>query len=169
MAIGDIIVGMDIGTSKVSVVIGEVNNFNQIEIICNCSRKCSGIKKSKIINEDEVAKSIANVINEAETETGFKINSSYITIPGKYVTVVQNSVTKDVKDKYAGISSKDVQLAIMQVKDIEIPENESLIDVVPDRFILDNGKITEDPIGNLSSSFTLKAEIILAEKDYIKN
>ena len=132
------------------------------------SRKCSGIKKSKIINEDEVAKSIANVINEAETETGFKINSSYITIPGKYVTVVQNSVTKDVKDKYAGISSKDVQLAIMQVKDIEIPENESLIDVVPDRFILDNGKITEDPIGNLSSSFTLKAEIILAEKDYIK-
>ena len=168
MAIGDIIVGMDIGTSKVSVVIGEVNNFNQIEIICNCSRKCSGIKKSKIINEDEVAKSIANVINEAETETGFKINSSYITIPGKYVTVVQNSVTKDVKDKYAGISSKDVQLAIMQVKDIEIPENESLIDVVPDRFILDNGKITEDPIGNLSSSFTLKAEIILAEKDYIK-
>lgn len=168
MAIGDIIVGMDIGTSKVSVVIGEVNNFNQIEIICNCSKKCSGIKKNKIINEDEVAKSIANVINEAETETGFKINSSYITIPGKYVTVVQNSVTKDVKDKYAGISSKDVQLAIMQVKDIEIPENQSLIDVVPDRFILDNGKITEDPIGNLSSSFTLKAEIILAEKDYIK-
>lgn len=168
MAIGDIIVGMDIGTSKVSVVIGEVNNFNQIEIICNCSRKCSGIKKSKIINEDEVAKSIANVINEAETETGFKINSSYITIPGKYVTVVQNSVTKDVKDKYAGISSKDVQLALMQVKDIEIPENQSLIDIVPDKFILDNGKITEDPIGNLSSSFTLKAQIVLADKEYIK-
>ena len=168
MAIGDIIVGMDIGTSKVSVVIGEVNNFNQIEIICNCSKKCSGIKKSKIINEDEVAKSIASVIDEAEAETGFKINSSYITIPGKYVTVVQNSITKDVKDKYAGISSKDVQLAIMQVKDIEMPENQSLIDIVPDKFILDNGKITEDPIGNLSSSFTLKAQIILADKDYIK-
>ena len=168
MAIGDIIVGMDIGTSKVSVVIGEVNNFNQIEIICNCSKKCSGIKKSKIINEDEVAKSIASVIDEAEAETGFKINSSYITIPGKYVTVVQNSITKDVKDKYAGISSKDVQLAIMQVKDIEMPEHQSLIDIVPDKFILDNGKITEDPIGNLSSSFTLKAQIILADKDYIK-
>ena len=168
MAIGDIIVGMDIGTSKVSVVIGEVNNFNQIEIICNCSKKCSGIKKSKIINEDEVAKSIASVIDEAEAETGFKIYSSYITIPGKYVTVVQNSITKDVKDKYAGISSKDVQLAIMQVKDIEMPENQSLIDIVPDKFILDNGKITEDPIGNLSSSFTLKAQIILADKDYIK-
>ena len=168
MAIGDIIVGMDIGTSKVSVVIGEVNNFNQIEIISNCSRKCTGIKKCKIIDEEEVAKSIANVINDAEAETGFKINSSYITIPGKYVTVVQNSITKDVKDKYAGISSKDVQLALMQVKDIEIPENQSLIDIVPDKFILDNGKITEDPIRNLSSSFTLKAQIVLADKEYIK-
>jgi len=168
LAIGDIIVGMDIGTSKVSVVIGEVNNFNQIEIISNCSRKCTGIKKCKIIDEEEVAKSIANVINDAEAETGFKINSSYITIPGKYVTVVQNSITKDVKDKYAGISSKDVQLALMQVKDIEIPENQSLIDIVPDKFILDNGKITEDPIGNLSSSFTLKAQIVLADKEYIK-
>lgn len=168
MAIGDIIVGMDIGTSKVSVVIGEVNNFNQIEIISNCSRKCTGIKKCKIIDEEEVAKSIANVINDAEAETGFKINSSYITIPGKYVTVVQNSITKDVKDKYAGISSKDVQLALMQVKDIEIPENQSLIDIVPDKFILDNGKITEDPIGNLSISFTLKAQIVLADKEYIK-
>ena len=64
MAIGDIKVGMDIGTSKVSVVIGEVNNFNQIEIISNCSRKCTGIKKCKIIDEEEVAKSIANVLRD---------------------------------------------------------------------------------------------------------
>lgn len=168
MAIGDIIVGMDIGTSKVSVVIGEVNNFNQIEIICNISRKCSGIKKNKIINEDEVVKSISNIINDIEAETGFNINSSYVTIPGKYTTIVQNSIMKEVKDKYSGISSKDVQTAIMQVKDIEIPEGQSLIDIVTDRFILDNGKITEDPIGNLSSSFTLKAQIVLADKEYIK-
>ena len=168
MAIGDIIVGMDVGTSKVSVVVGEVNNFNQIEIICNSSRKCSGIKKSKIINEDEVVKSILNVLSDIENETGFKVNSSYVTIPGKYITIAQNSVTREVKEKYSGISSKDIQTAIMQVKDIEIPDGQSIVDIVPDKFILDNGKITEDPIGNLSNIFTLKAQIILAEKEYIK-
>ena len=52
MAIGDIIVGVDIGTSKVCTVVGEVNNFGQIETICNTSYKCSGLKKGKIINED---------------------------------------------------------------------------------------------------------------------
>ena len=50
MAIGDIIVGVDIGTTKVATVIGEVNNFEQIETICNTSYKCSGLKKGKIIN-----------------------------------------------------------------------------------------------------------------------
>ena len=55
MAIGDIIVGIDIGTSKVSTVVGEVNNFSQIETICSTSNKCNGLKKGKIINEEEIS------------------------------------------------------------------------------------------------------------------
>ena len=66
LAIGDIIVGIDIGTSKVSTVVGEVNNFNQIEIMCTTSTKSSGIKKGKIINEEEVALAIAKTIQEFE-------------------------------------------------------------------------------------------------------
>ena len=159
MAIGDIIVGIDIGTSKVCTVVGEVNNFGQIEIICSTSYKCSGLKKSKIINEEEVSLSIAKTIKDAEEETNLKINSAYVTIPGKYVTIVQNSITKDAKDRYAGISVKDVQNAIMQVKDIEIPDNKILIDIVPDKIILDNGTVVTDPVGNLSSSFTISAQL----------
>ena len=168
MAIGDIIVGIDIGTSNVCTVVGEVNNFGQIEIISNTSYKCSGLKKCKIINEDEISLSIAKTIKDAEEETNLKINSAYVTIPGKYVTIVQNSITKDAKDKYAGISIRDVQNAIMQVKDIEIPEGKTLIDIVPDKVILDNGTVVTDPVGNLSSSFTISAQIILADKEYVR-
>ena len=89
MAIGDIIVGLDIGTSKVSAIVGEVNNFNQIEIISSIKTKCRGIKKGKIIDEDEVAESIAKTIQDAEEEANLKINSAYVTVPGKYVTIVQ--------------------------------------------------------------------------------
>ena len=168
MAIGDVIVGIDIGTSKVCTVVGEVNNFGQIEIICSTSYKCSGLKKSKIINEEEIGLSIAKTIKDAEEETNLKINSAYVTIPGKYVTIVQNSITKEAKDRYAGISVKDVQSAIMQVKDIEIPENKTLIDIVPDKITLDNGTIVTDPVGSLSSSFTISAQVILASKDYVR-
>ena len=168
MAIGDIIVGIDIGTSKVSLVVGEVNNFNQIEVTCNTSHKCDGIKKAKIIDEEDIALAIHKVVEEAETETELKIHSAYVTIPGKYVTIVQNSVVREAKDKYAGISTKDVSSAIMQVKDVEIPEGKTIIDIVTDKFILEDGKIVSDPVGNLSASFTLNAQVILADKEYLK-
>ena len=66
MAIGDIIVGIDIGTSRVSTVVGEVNNFGQVEVICNTSAKCMGLKKGKIIDEDEIAAAISKTIKDAE-------------------------------------------------------------------------------------------------------
>ena len=168
MAIGDIIVGVDIGTTKVATVVGEVNNFEQIETICSTSYKCSGLKKGKIINEEEISLSLAKTIKDAEDETNLKINSAYVTIPGKYVTIVQNSITKEARDKYSGISIRDVQNAIMQVKDIEIPDGKTLIDIVPDKIILDNGTVVADPVGSLSSSFTISAQIILADKDYVR-
>ena len=168
MAIGDIIVGMDIGTSKVSLVIGEVNNFNQIEVLCTTSCKCNGIKKGKIVDENEIVEAVSKLVKDAESETEMEINSTYVTIPGKYVTIVQNSITKEAKDKYAGISSRDVSAAISQVKDIDIPEGMHIIDIVTDEFILDNGKVVQDPIGSLSSSFTIKAQVVLADKDYMK-
>ncbi len=168
MAIGDIIVGIDIGTSKVCTVVGEVNNFGQIEIISNTSYKCSGLKKGKIIDEEEICLCVAKTIKDAEDETNLKINSAYVTIPGKHVTIVQNSITKEVKDRYSGISVKDVQNAIMQVKDIEIPDEKTLIDIVPDKIILDNGTVVTDPVGNLSSNFTMSAQVILADKGYVR-
>ena len=168
MAIGDIIVGMDIGTSKVSLVIGEVNNFNQIEVLCTTSCKCNGIKKGKIIDENEIVSAVSKLMKEAENETEMEINSAYVTIPGKYVTIVQNSITKEAKDKYAGISGKDVSNAISLVKDIDVPEGMQIIDIVTDEFILDNGKTVQDPVGSLSSNFTIKAQVVLAEKEYMK-
>ena len=168
MAVGDVIVGIDIGTSKVSTVVGEVNNFSQIEIICSTSAKCEGLKKGRIIDENAVASAIQKTIHEAEDISKFKINSAYTTIPGQRVTIVQNSIVKDAKDKLAGISLADVATSIKQVRDIDIPEDKVLIDIVPDKFILEDGKLVEDPVGKFSSNFTLTAQIILAEKEFVK-
>ena len=168
MAIGDIIAGIDIGTTKVCTILGEVNNFGQIEIICSTSYKCNGLKKGKIVNEDDISLSISKTIKEAEEETGLKINSAYVTIPGKYVTIVENSVSKEVKDKFTGITQKDLQNASLQVKDIEVPESQVIIDLVINDVVLDNGKVVTDPVGNLCTNFTVNAQVILADKEYVR-
>lgn len=63
---------------------------------------------------------------------------------------------------------KDLQNAIMQVKDIEIPDNKILVDVAINQVVLDNGRIVSDPVGSFASSFTVNAQVILAEKDYVR-
>ena len=168
MAIGDIIVGIDIGSSKISLVVGEVNNFNQVELVYTVEHKCKGIKKTKIIDEDEIANAIMKSIQDAEKEAEIKINSAYLTIAGKYVTIVQNSVTKTIKDKYSGVSVKDVSSALMQVKDIDVPDGKSIIDIVTDKFVLDDGRMVDDPVGNLVSSFSVNAQVILGDREYIR-
>jgi len=168
LAIGDIIVGIDVGSSKVSTVVGEVNNFNQIEIICSTNCKCSGIQKGKIVDEVEIIEAIQKTIKEAEEIANFKINSAYTTISGQYITIVQNSIEREIKDKYTGISIKDIATSIIQVREIEIPDDKVLIDIVPDKFILDTGDVTDDPVGKISNRFTLTAQVILADKDYVK-
>ena len=100
-------------------------------------------------------------------EAEIKINSAYLTISGKYV-IIQNSITKNIKDKFSGVSAKDVSSALLQVRDIDVPEGQSIIDIVTDKFILDDGRIVEDPVGNLVSAFTINAQVILGDKDYIK-
>ena len=74
MAIGDIIVGLDLGATKVSCVIGQVNKFSEIEVIGYGLSNNSGIKKGKIIDEEEISLSIAKTIKDAEEEANFKIN-----------------------------------------------------------------------------------------------
>ena len=168
MAVGDIIVGIDIGSSKVSLLVGEVNNFNQVDIIQTSNQKCDGIKKGKIIDEDAIVDSITKAMEDVEKESEIKINSAYFTIQGKYVTIVQNSVTKEIRDKYTGVTVKDVASALQQVKDIDMPEGKTIIDIVTEKFVLNDGRTVEDPVGNLVNSFSVDAQVILADKEIIK-
>jgi cell division protein FtsA len=126
------------------------------------------MQKGKIVDEEELSSAITRTLEEVEDISNLQVESAYTTIPGKYVTIVQNSIVKDTKDKFAGITIKDVASAIIQVRDIEIPDDKILIDVVPDKFILEDGKAVDDPVGKFSSNFTLTAQIILAEKDYVR-
>lgn len=168
MAIGDIIVGIDIGASKLSLIVGEVNNFNQIEVICSTTTKSNGIVKGKVINENQLSECLQKIIADAENEMDMKINSAYVTIPGIYADVFQNSVTKDVKDKYSGISERDVTSLLLAAKMLELPHGKCVIDLVINSFTLDDGKVVEDPVGNFSSFVKLDADIVIADEEYLK-
>ena len=168
MAIGDIIVGIDIGTSKVCCCLGQINKFNQVEILNSSSVTCEGVKKGKIVSTDAVARAIRFAVSDIEATQDFIIKSAYVNIIGKYVSIFKTKYGVKLEDKYAGVSQKNIDSLIRNVGEIEIPDGQQIIDIVPTRFITDS-RITDDPIGIFTDSLEAEFDVIIADKMAVKN
>ena len=167
MAIGDIIVGIDIGTSKVCCCLGQINKFNQVEILNSSSVACEGLKKGKIVSQEAVARAIRFAISDIEATQDFIIKSAYVNIVGSYVSVFKTKYSVKLEDKYAGVSQNDIDAIIKSVGNIEVPEGQQIIDVVPSKFITDS-RITDDPIGIFTNFLEAELDVIIADKNVVK-
>ena len=168
MAIGDIIVGIDIGTSKVCCCLGQINKFNQVEILNSSSVTCEGVKKGKIVSTDAVARAIRFAVSDIEATQDFIIKSAYVNIIGKYVSIFKTKYGIKLEDKYAGVTQKNIDTLIRNVGDIEIPEGQQIIDIVPSKFITDS-RITDDPIGIFTDTLEAEFDVIIADKSAVKD
>lgn len=168
MAIGDIIVGIDIGTSKVCCCLGQINKFNQVEILNSSSVACEGLKKGKIVSQDAVARAIRFAVSDIEATQDFIIKSAYVNILGMYVSVFKTKHSIKLEDKYAGVSQKDIDTLIKSVGKIQIPEGQQIIDIVPSKFITDS-RITDDPIGIFTEYLEAELDVVIADKSVVKN
>ena len=168
MAIGDIIVGIDIGTSKVCCCLGQINKFNQVEILNSSSVTCEGVKKGKIVSTDAVARAIRFAVSDIEATQDFIIKSAYVNIIGKYVSIFKTKYGVKLEDKYAGVTQKNIDALIRNVGEIEIPEGQQIIDIVPTKFITDS-RITDDPIGIFTDTLEAELDVIIADKTAVKN
>lgn len=168
MAIGDIIVGIDIGTSKVCCCLGQINKFNQVEILNSSSVACEGLKKGKIVSQDAVARAIRFAISDIEATQDFIIKSAYVNISGMYVSIFKTKYSIKLEDKYAGVSQKDIDTIMKNVGKMQIPEGQQIIDIVPSKFITDS-RITDDPIGIFTDFLEAELDVIVADKNVVKS
>lgn len=167
MAIGDMIVGIDIGTSKVCCCLGQINKFNQVEVLNSSSVACDGLKRGKIVSPDAVARAIRFAVSDIEATQNFIIKSAYVNIVGNYVSIFKTKYGIKLADKYAGVTQKDIDEIIKNVGQLEIPDGKQIIDIVPSRFITES-RTTEDPIGIFTSFLEAELDVIIADKEVVK-
>ncbi len=168
MAIGDIIVGIDIGTSKVCCCLGQINKFNQVEILNSTSVNCDGIKKGKIVSTDAVARAIRFAVSDIEATQDFIIKSAYVNIIGKYVSILKTTCSVQLDDKYAGVSQKNIDTLIRSAGSMPVADGYQIIDIIPSRFVTDS-RITDDPIGIFTDTLGADFDIIIADKVAVKS
>ncbi len=168
MAIGDIIVGLDIGVSKVSCVIGQVNKFNEIEVIGYGLSNNAGIKKGKIIDPQRVSISIKEAISSAEQISELSVNSAYVNIKGLNVRIEKLIIESEVEKPNDGLSIKDINNLFSKIQiSTQLEKNEQIIDILPYEYKV-NGRIyKEEPIGAFCKSFSTEVEVVIAKGEYI--
>ena len=166
MAIGDIIVSLDMGASK---SVGQVNKFGEIEVVGYGLAKSNGIKKGKIVNCNEVAESVVKAITEAEDTAGLYINSAYVNIKGINTRIEKIRFKGDVEKPDDGLSYRDIT-AVMEKIQLSIRQNnkEQIIDIIPTRYIVNDREYFEEPIGAFAKFFVIDADIIIADKQAVE-
>lgn len=166
---GNLIVGIDIGTTKVCTVIGRINEDSQLDVIGRGMAACSGIKKGVIVDIDSTAESIKNSVAEAEAAANMKVASAYVNIHGMHVSVINNRSWISISNEDREITQRDIDAVISAARDIDIPEDRQLIDVIARQYIVDGYDEIIDPVGMVGTKLEVDADIVVGKITSVQN
>src|SRR5262245_30930862 len=141
------VVALDIGTSKVCVLVGEVSDRNQLEIIGKGTSPMKGRRRGSIINLDQAIDAVKKAVDEAEVMAGLQIESVYVGSAGDHIRSVNSRGVVSVMGKHKEISRDDIDRVIEASKSINIPAELELLHVVPRQFVVDGQDGIQDPLG----------------------
>jgi cell division protein FtsA len=141
----ELIVGLDIGTSKVVAIVGEVQDDGELEVIGFGSHPSRGLKRGVVVNIEATVNSIQRAVEEAELMAGCEIQSVYTGIAGSHVRSLNSHGIVAIRDREVGRS--DVERVIDAARAVAIPADQRILHVLPQEFIIDGQEGIRDPIG----------------------
>ncbi|KQC09445.1 MAG: cell division protein FtsA [Smithella sp. SDB] len=162
----NVIVGLDIGSTKTTAVVGEVTETG-INIIGVGTSLNKEIRKGTVVNIDSMVESIKTAVEEAEHMSGCRINSVYVGISGSHIKG-QNSLSI-VSIKGREVSESDVQRAIDAAKAIAIPVGREIMHILPQSYVIDGQEGIKDPIGMSGVRLEAKVHIVTGATSAIQD
>ena len=154
----DIIVGLDIGTSKIVTVVAAVTPDGQLQIIGTGSRESAGLRKGVVVNIEETVASIQRSLEEAELMAGCKISRVYAGIAGSHIKSFNSHGMVAIKDKE--VSQADIARVIETARAVNIPTDHQILHVLTQEFIIDGQEDVREPLGMSGVRLEVKVHIV---------
>jgi len=157
----DFVVGLDIGTTKICCIVGEIVESGPnpvIDIIGIGTSPSNGLRKGVVINIDSTVESISKAVEEAELMAGVEISSVYTGIAGGHIKSFNSTGVVAIKDKE--IHENDVQRVIDAAKAVAIPLDREVIHIIPQEYLIDDQDGIRDPIGMNGVRLEAKVHIV---------
>ena len=162
-----VVVGLDIGTSKVVALVGEITADGAIEIIGLGSQPSRGLKKGVVVNIESTVQSIQRAVEEAELMAGCEINAVYAGIAGSHIRSLNSHGVVGIRDRE--VTAADVEHVIEAAKAVAIPADQRILHVLPQEFIIDGQEGIRDPIGMSGVRLEAKVHIVTGADSAAQN
>lgn len=165
----DIAVGLDIGTTKIVAMIGRKNNYGKMEIIGIGKARSLGVHRGVVNNITQTIQSIQQAIQEAEADSGMKIEDVVVGIAGQHIRSLQHSdyITRPNPDEV--IDAEDIEKLCNQVHKLVMLPGEEIIHVLPQEFKVDGQAEIKEPIGMYGGRLEANFHVVVGQVSSIRN
>jgi len=167
--VDQILVGIDVGTTKVCTLVGEVSADDNLRIIGVGTVPSRGIRKGVIVNVSEATQAIRASVEKAERISGYDIERAHVSLAGAHVASINSRGVVAVQRGDRGITSEDVDRALDAARAIAIPHDREVIHIIPRGFQVDGQEGIRDPIGMIGFRLEVEAHIITGAVSSIHN
>ncbi|NMC50775.1 MAG: cell division protein FtsA, partial [Desulfovibrio sp.] len=157
MAKSELIVGLDIGTTKICVVVGELSPEG-VDVVGIGTAQSNGLRKGVVVNIEQTVQSIKKALEEAELMAGCEIRSVYAGIAGSHIKGFNSHGVIAVKG--GEVAQRDVERVIDAAKAVAIPLDREVIHILPQEFIVDDQRGIADPLGMAGVRLEVKVHIV---------
>ncbi|MGD2075904.1 MAG: cell division protein FtsA [Gammaproteobacteria bacterium] len=154
----NMIVGLDIGTSKVVAIVGEVSPQGEIEIIGIGSHPSKGLKKGVVVNIESTVHSIQRAVEEAELMAGCQIHSVYAGIAGSHIRSLNSHGIVAIRDRE--VTPGDVERVIDAARAVAIPADQKILHILPQEFVIDEQDGIREPVGMCGVRMEAKVHMV---------
>lgn len=165
----EIVVGIDVGTTKICTVIAEINPREQLRIIGVGIEPSRGLRKGMINDMEAAAKAIGRSIAKAEKVAGYSIESAYVGIAGDHISSVTSRGRTTVGNGDRPITTADIARVMEEAQAIAIPHDRQILHALPQSFALDGQDGIRDPTGMVGYKLEVQAHIVTASVTAIRN
>ncbi|MDH3832319.1 MAG: cell division protein FtsA [Gammaproteobacteria bacterium] len=154
----NMIVGLDIGTSKVVAIVGEIAPDGGVEIIGIGSHPSKGLKKGVVVNIESTVHSIQRAVEEAELMAGCQIHSVYAGIAGSHIRSLNSHGIVAIRDKE--VTPSDVERVIDAARAVAIPADQKILHILPQEFVIDDQDGIREPVGMCGVRLEAKVHMV---------
>ncbi len=164
-----IVVGLDIGTTKVATLVGEVGTSGKIRVLGAGIEASRGMSKGTIVDVALATKAVEGSRRAAERVSGYEIGRAFVSVAGKHITSINSRGVTGLNPNRGVVSAEDIERALDSARAVALPHNREVLHVIPRSFILDGQEGVRNPMGLHAYRLEVEAHIITAASATLRN